>query len=178
MPPADTRRASRRASRQSACTFYLVFKEPAGRAIAPMILTPRPPSSPSALFPSGEPFNPTDPTPLCQASRAFRRFLYRVSLLRLSILHSPTPHRLPMSLPRVEMRQGSCELKECRPTFALLRFIATPGHARFIQYRRRPSPCQLRGATSDAVECIVFDRLAFSRPFTHLRAVAQSDCAS
>jgi hypothetical protein len=57
MPPADTRRASDGSRRRkSACTFYLVFKEPeSGRR------------SPSALFSSGEPFNTTEGSLRCQA---------------------------------------------------------------------------------------------------------------
>ena len=83
MPPADTRRVSDFASRLAAltatrhcaCTFYLVFKEPACPAAVRRTRRPESPRSPPAIFPSGEPCNLTDRTPTCQPfSRRFVDF--------------------------------------------------------------------------------------------------------
>ena len=80
MPPADTRRAPMSRLRASsgrarltlwaligsACTFYLVFKEPALLRPLAALSAPSSPRSPPAIFPSGEPCNLTECSPDCQ----------------------------------------------------------------------------------------------------------------
>jgi hypothetical protein len=119
MPPADTRRvvptpphALRRSasSRHCACTFYLVFKEPATWWFAPRLSARSRPRSPSALFPSGEPCNLTERSP-------FRQLFSRCSVDFFEAL-SRGPHRMQAKFPpcpvalRARGATWECELKE------------------------------------------------------------------
>ena len=117
MPPADTRRASRLVVETSACTFYLVFKEPAA---LPGALTAVSSFEFAALPISYISFRGTlqsyraftaSSTLFSQALHFFSE-AFRVQR-RLRGRRTTAKPRLTVSgVPRAEVRLGSCELKE------------------------------------------------------------------
>ena len=150
MPPADTRRvvptpphALRRAasSRHCACTFYLVFKEPATWWFA---------SSPFGLVRDHVPhqlyFLEGNLAILQSAHPSVNPFLAAASILFEAL--SRGSHRCRQRFHRVrwvcalEVRLGSASWRKCFD-FALTRVVGT-GHARSNQYTRRVRACQHR----------------------------------
>ena len=116
-----------------ACTFYLVFKEPAGAYFRFWLLTLR---SPPRLSPSGEP---------CNLTRRFR-FVSTPGCLLVSFL-SARRHRFWRS--SAPNNGWGCDLKDCVRGKKFARdgpsqILRPPwsDHARFIQYTRGDGHCQ------------------------------------
>ena len=123
--PSRRSAVRRQDGRKSACTFYLVFKEPRLAEHAPRQLyflqgnLPILQKAPHAVNPLRHLFPP-------RPSRGNRRGI--------------APPKGGFASP--QKRRGSCELKECRPDSAPSRFVVTAGHARSIQYTQRIPGCQ------------------------------------
>jgi len=145
--------------RDCACTFYLVFKEPANPAwlAAPRYFRRSRPSSPSALFPSGEPFNPTEPLPRRQLfSRQSTKFFLR----RFRGRRTASKARCTVS-GVLRADSATWELRaEGVSRLALSRFVGTAGLARSNQYTLRSRDCQHRQPPESTAQQETRNRLA------------------
>jgi len=132
-----------RLRRDCACTFYLVFKEPAARSRR----------SPSALFPSGEPSYLKDGFRVCQLLFASSSIFFRIGSRRVSRPSRSDATSSPMfralrcdlgvaSLKEVFRVRAVALLRNGPFDAALSRFVGTAGHARSTQYTPRVGGCQ------------------------------------
>ena len=156
--------------RDCACTFYLVFKEPAYPAWPRSILRLRG-QAPHQLY-----FLQGNLAILQSISVAVNPFLARAPTFSLRRFPRPS-HRVKATQHRfrwfraLEVRLGSCELKECfdsaralrrnRPLDdALLRGVGTASHARSTQYTLHLRDCQHRQPPESTAQQKLRNRLA------------------